>query len=109
MAKKIKILRVLNKALIIAIAVTLISFIIPIVPCQTTNLTEDPIYTWGLCKLPNPFQNTNTGISTNYYSISTESLGGFIIHFLIIFIITSLILISIRKKAAKVLDLTNKK
>jgi len=104
-----KTLRVLNKALIIAIAITIISFIIPIVPCQTAPVVAEPIYEWGLCRLPNPLGNPTLGISTEYYGSQTDSLAGFIMHFAIIFIITTIILFSLRSKAAKILDLTNKK
>ena len=104
-----KTLRVLNKALIIALAIVIISFIIPIVPCQTAAVTAEPVYEWGLCRLPNPFTQQLVGISTEYYGSTTDSLAGFILHFAALYLIISIILFAIRKKAGKVLDLTNKK
>ena len=107
--KNSKILRVLNKALIITIAIIIISFIIPIVPCQTSAVIAEPVYEWGLCRLPNPLTNPVLGISTEYYGSTTDSLAGFLIHFIVIYAIITIILIAVRKKAGKILDLTDKK
>jgi|TARA_B100001971_G_C17736165_1_gene308416 hypothetical protein len=104
-----RIVRVLNKSLIIAIAITIISFIIPLVPCQTAAVVAEPVYEWGLCRLPNPFTQELVGISTEYYGSNTNPLAGFIIHFLVVYAIITTILLLIRKKAGKILDLTNKK
>jgi len=104
-----KILRVLNKALIIAIAITIISFLIPIVPCKTAAVVADPVYEWGLCRLPNPLGEQIVGISTKYYGSTTDSLAGFLTHFIVVYAIIIAILLLIRKKAGNILDLTNKK
>lgn len=104
-----KTLRILNKSLIIAVAITLLSFILPIVPCKTSPVIEAPAYAWGLCKLPNPFGEQLLGVSTKYWAGSTEPLSGLIIQFLISFVIFTIIFMLVRKKAAKILDLTHKR
>ena len=104
-----KIVRVLNKSLIIAIAITIISFLIPIVPCTTSPVIAEPIYEWGLCKLPNIIGEPLVGMSTQYYGSTTNQLAGFLIHFIIIYVLITTVLLTIRKKAGKILDLTNKK
>ena len=103
-----KILRVLNKSVIIAIIVSVLSFVIPIVPCKTSPVIAEPIYTWSICKLPNPFTNPIIGISQKFYGISTEPLAGLVLQFLIVLIIFTIIFMLFRRKAAKVLDLTRK-
>jgi len=105
---KLKILQILNKSLIIAFIVAVISFLIPIVPCTKSPVIAEPIYKWSMCKLPNPFGEQIVGISKKFYGISTEPLTGLIIQFLIVFIIFTLIFMLSRRKAAKVLDLTRK-
>ena len=105
---KPKIIKVLNKALIIAIVITILSFIFPIVPCKTAPVIAEPVYVWSMCKLPNPIGEQLLGLSTKYYATTTDSLTGFLIHFIIIFAIITIIFILIRKKAGKVLDLTHK-
>tara|TARA_Y100000310_G_scaffold314113_1_gene363187 strand:- start:417 stop:743 length:327 start_codon:yes stop_codon:yes gene_type:complete len=104
-----KLVRVLNKSLILAVAFMILSFIIPIAPCKTAAVTAEPIYEWGLCKFQSPFTQQSLGLLTKYYGSTTDTLNGFIIHFAVFFIIITLILLSIRRKTAKVLDLTNKK
>jgi len=104
-----KILRVLNKSLIITVIVTALSFIFPLVPCKTSPVIAEPIYEWGICKLPNPFGQPIIGISQKFYGTSAEPLTGLAIHFIIIFAIVTLIFLLIRRKAGKVLDLTKKK
>lgn len=104
-----KILRVLNKSLIIAVAISILSFIIPIVPCKTAPVVATPVYAWSMCKLPNPFTQQLVGISTKYWAISTEALLGLVIQFLIILVLFTAIFMLLRRKAAKVLDLTRKR
>ncbi len=107
--KNSKTLRVLNKSLIIAIIIVIISFIIPIVPCKTASVATEPIYELGLCRLPNTIGGQSIELSTKYYGSTTDSLSGFLIHFVVIYALVTMILFAIRKKAAKILDLTNKK
>ena len=104
-----KIVRVLNKTLIIAIAITIISFLIPIVPCKTSPVIADPIYEWELCRLPSPIGEQLVGLSTKYYGSTTNPLAGFILHFIVIYALVAIILLAIRKKVGKILDLTNKR
>ena len=104
-----KILRILNKSLIIAVAISILSFIFPIVPCKTAPVIAEPVYKWSICKLPNPFAEPLLGITTKYWAISTEALSGLIIQFLIIFVLFTIIFMLFRRKAAKVLDLTRRK
>lgn len=102
-------LRILNKSLIIAVAISILSFIFPLIPCKTTLGVAPPTYTWGMCKLPNPFKESLVGLSTKFWASSTEPLAGLIIQFLGSFIIFAILFMLIRKKAAKILDLTHKK
>jgi hypothetical protein len=104
-----KILRILNKSLIIAVAISILSFIFPIIPCKTAAVVATPTYAWSMCKLPNPFKESLVGLSTKFWASSTEPLTGLIIQFLVSFIIFTIVFMLIRKKAAKILDLTHKK
>jgi len=104
----LKILRVLNKALIVAVIIVIISFVVPIVPCKTAPVIENPEYKWGVCKFPNPIQEPLLGISEKFWG-AEQPITGLVVQFIIAFIITTVILLTIRRKTAKVLDLTNKK
>jgi len=99
----------MNKSLIIAVAITILSFVLPIVPCKTAAVIENPTYTWGMCKLPNPFGEQVVGLSTKFLTGSTEPLAGLIIQSLVSFIVFVLIFMLVRKKTTKILDLTDKK
>lgn len=101
-------LRILNKSLIIAVAVSILSFIFPIVPCKTAPVIAQPVYSWSMCKLPNPF-NPLIGVSQKFWASSTEPLGGLILQFLIVFILSAIIFVLLRRKAAKILDLTHRR
>ncbi len=103
-----RILKVLNKSLIIAVAISILSFVFPIVPCKVAQVVATPVYTWSMCKLPNPF-NPLVGISQKFWVSSTEPLAGLVLQFLIVFILFTIIFILIRRKAAKVLDLTKRR
>jgi len=105
---KPKILQTLNKSLIIAFIVVVLSFFIPIVPCTKSPVIAEPKYSLGICKLPNPFGEQIVGISQKFYGISTEPLTGLIIQFLIVFTIFTIFFMLFRRKAAKILDLTRK-
>jgi hypothetical protein len=74
-----KTLKALNKSLIIAVAVVILSFILPIVPCKTAPVVANPTYTWSMCKLPNPFGEQLLGVSQKFWTNSTEPLAGLII------------------------------
>jgi len=102
-------LRILNKSLIIAVAISIISFIFPIIPCKTSPVIATPIYAWSMCKLPNPFGEQLSGLLTKYWAGSTQPLTGLVMQFLVSFVIFTIIFMLIRKKAAKVLDLTHKR
>lgn len=104
--KEPKILKVLNTSLIIASILVLISFLIPIVPCKTASLSADITYSWGVCKIQNPFVDQITGTSQKFYGAYTEPLAGFIIQFGVLFIISTLIFLGSKKKHKQVLDLT---
>ncbi|MEK7203162.1 MAG: hypothetical protein AAB653_02490 [Patescibacteria group bacterium] len=103
-----RILRVLNKSLIIAVAVSILSFIFPIIPCKTAPVIATPVYSWSMCKLPNPFGDQIAGSLTKYWTISTNSLTGLVLEFLIVFVLFTIIFMLFRRKAAKVLDLTRR-
>ena len=104
-----RILRVLNKSLIIAVAIAFLSFILPIVPCKVAPVVATPVYAWSMCKLPNPFGQQLLGISTKYFGSLTEPLAGLVLQFLLVLIIFTIIFVLIRRKAAKVLDLTRRR
>ena len=104
-----RILKVLNKSLIVAVAISILSFIFPIVPCKIAPVVAAPVYAWSMCKLPNPFGQQLLGISTKYFGSSTEALTGLVIQFLIIFVLFTILFLLLRRKAAKVLDLTRKR
>lgn len=104
-----RILKVLNKSLIIAVAVLILSFILPIVPCKVAPVVATPVYAWSMCKLPNPFGQQLLGISTKFWASSTEPLTGLVLQFLIVFILFTIIFMLLRRKVAKVLDLTHKR
>ncbi|MDD5191756.1 MAG: hypothetical protein PHH54_05300 [Candidatus Nanoarchaeia archaeon] len=104
-----RILKVLNKSLIIAVAIAILSFIFPIVPCKIAPVVATPVYAWSMCKLPNPFAQQLVGVSTKYWAISTEALSGLVIQFLIILVLFTIIFMLFRRKSAKVLDLTRKR
>lgn len=106
---KFKILKILNIGLISGLAVSLLSFFIPIVPCTKSPVIAQPEYNWGLCKLPNPFKEPVLGLSQKFYSVSPEPLGGFILQTLLILIIVTAIFTIFEKKQDKVLDLTKKR
>jgi hypothetical protein len=103
-----KILRIFNKSIIVAVALSALSFVLPILPCKTSPVVAEPAYSWAMCKLPNPFGEQLVGMSTKYFAVYTSSLAGLVAEFLIIFIIFSIIFLLLRRKAAKVLDLTRR-
>ena len=105
---KPKILQTLNKSLIIAFIITVISFLLPIVPCTKSPVIAEPKYSLGICKLPNPFGEQIVGISQKFYGISAEPLAGLLIQFLIVFIIFIILFLLFRRKTTKILDLTKK-
>lgn len=104
----LKTLKILNKAIIAGLIITVLSFIISIVPCKTAPMIAEPIYKWGFCKLPNPFASPLLGISNKFYNLSTEIGAGIVLQFIITTAIFLMFFLLIRKKAAKVLDLTAK-
>jgi hypothetical protein len=102
-----KTLKILNKSLIIAVIFVILSFVIPLVPCKTSQ-TASAIYNLSLCKLPNPFVLPSE-ISQKFWMNFSEPLAGLIIQFLVVFIIFTIIFLAIRRNAAKILDFTHKK
>ena len=104
-----KFFRILNKGLIAGAGAAFLSFIIPIVPCTKSSVIANPDLKWRLCRIPNPFKGQLVGIIQNFYNISSEPLAGFLLQFVLVFLIFVLVFLIIRKKAGKILDLTNKK
>ena len=105
----LKILNILNKSLIIAVAISILSFVFPLLPCKTALEGVTPTYAWDMCKLPNPFKESLGSLPTKFWAGSTEPLAGLIIQFLGSFILFAIIFILIRKKTTRILDLTHKK
>lgn len=103
-----KIIRVLNKGLIIGIIVSALSFFLKIVPCKTAPVIAEPEYKFAMCKLPNPFSEPLIGISQKFYGFSADPMAGLILQFIISTALFTLIFLLFRRKAGKVLDLTRK-
>ena len=103
-----KLLKVLNKGLITGLAVSAISFVIPLVPCTKSLVIENPKYGLGVCRLPNPFGQQLIGASQKFYGISTEPLAGFILQTLLILVIFSIFFSIKKEKRHKIIDLTKK-
>jgi hypothetical protein len=95
-----KILRILNKAAIVGLVVTALSFVLPLVPCKAES-------GFSLCSLPNPLASIPEVIP-QYYGYSNNPLTGAVLQFLIPSIIFMAIFMFFRKKTAKVLDLSKK-
>ena len=95
-----KILRILNKGAVAGLVITALSFFIPLTPCKQEA-------GFKLCTLPNPFKSMPEVIP-QYYGFSNNPLTGAVLQFLIPALILTLIYLTVRKKTAKVLDLTNK-
>lgn len=102
-------LRLLNKGVIAGVSVSILSFFFSIVPCTTAPVIANPEYKFGMCKLPNPFQEPLLGISQKFYTFSTEPLAGLILQFLASFLLFTLIFLVFRKKARKTLDLSRRR
>jgi len=96
-----KILRILNKGVIVATIVSALSFVFPLIPCTK----EKGI---SICQLPSPLKELPE-LASKYYSVSTNPLAGIVLQFLVVLFIFTIIFMSFRRKAGKVLDLTNKK
>jgi len=104
-----KFIKILNKGLISAIVVSALSFFIPLVPCTKAPVIANPEYSFAICKLPNPFGEPLLGISQKFYNVSTEPLAGLILQFILATIIITAILVILKRKKGKIVDLTNKR
>ncbi len=111
MLKKIqkqKFLRVTNNSFLIGLGGSVLSFLIPLIPCTKSSVIAESQYTLSLCKLPNPFLQQLLNISTKYYGFFTLPLAGIILQFILFTLVSILIHIFIFKNKGKVLDLTSK-
>jgi len=99
-------LKILNISLILALVVSALSFAFPIVPCTKAAVIANPTYSLGFCKLPNPFTEPILGISQKYYGLSTEISAGLVAQFLIVFALTILILIIVKRRSDNFMDLS---
>lgn len=97
---KARIVKTINKGIMIGVIIVALSFLISLVPC----IKEAG---FGVCKLPNPFGNILT-LNDKYYGISNNPLTGLILQFLIPFVLVILILLGSKKKGEKVVDFTKK-
>ncbi|MFA5173899.1 MAG: hypothetical protein WC438_01835 [Candidatus Pacearchaeota archaeon] len=107
--KNMKITKILNYAIIIAVALSALSFFIGIIPCKTAPVIANPEYSWSMCKLPNPFGEPLLGVSNQYFGMSTDPLATLITTFLLVMVIVFVIFMLITKREGKVIDLTTKK
>jgi len=105
----LEIQKILNKGLIAGLAVSALSFVLKIVPCTTSPVIAEPIYSWSSCKLPNPFGANLVGISQRFYGAFTDPMAGLIIQFIVAFAIFTIIFTFFHnRKKKKILDLTGK-
>ena len=102
-------LKLINKVVIAGVSINVISFLISIVPCTKAPVIANPEYQLGMCKLPNPFREPLLGISQKFYGFSTEPLTGLVIQFMTSFLLFILVSIIFKKKAKRILDLSNKR
>jgi hypothetical protein len=91
--EKPKMLKVLNRGAMTGLVVTLLSFIIPLVPCKGES-------GFTTCLLPNPFKNMPEVVS-NYYGYSNNPLTGAALQFIIPAGIFILIFMVFKKKKSK--------
>jgi len=106
--EKPNILKILNIGVITGLAVALASFALPLIPCKKAAVIAEPEYSWGLCKLANPFKEPLLGISQKFYNLSSEPLAGFLLQLAIPAILVAIFFIFLRKKPGKIVDLTKK-
>ena len=105
----LEIQKILNKGLITGLAVSALSFFLKIVPCTSSPVIAEPIYSWGSCKLPNPFGEQLVGMSYKFYGAFVDPMAGLIIQFIIAFAIFTVFFTFLHKRKKKrVLDLTGK-
>jgi hypothetical protein len=105
----LQIQKILNKGLIAGLAVSALSFFLKIVPCTTSPVIAEPQYSWGFCKLPNPFKGQLVGLSQKFYGSFADPMAGLIIQFLIAFALFITIFTFFHKvKNKRILDLTGK-
>ena len=97
-----KITKILNYGIIAGVLVGALSFFLKIIPCTTSPVIAEPKYSWGLCKLPNPFGEQIVGISNKFYGLSTDPLAALVFIFLSTLLIVFLALSIIKKNKGKV-------
>jgi len=100
-----KFLKILNKGLIAGLIVGALGFFIKSIPCRI--ITQDSS-SLGICQLPPIFQNLPMNLTNYYYGISNNPVTGFVIQFLLSTILIILFLMFFKKRAERILDLTNK-
>jgi len=98
--------RVLNKGLIAGVLVGALGFFIKSVPCRITPTSSISL---SICKLPSIIEDLPANSTNVYYGISNNPATGLVFQIIAVTAIVSLVLMILRKKAARVLDLTNKK
>ena len=91
-------LKIMNKAAILGLVITFISFIIPLVPCKGET-------GFSLCPLPNPFANVPE-ITNQYYGYSNNPLTGATLQFLIPTAAFMLIFMLTKKRKKEYKDLS---
>lgn len=86
-----RISRVVNHGVLVAVLVSAVSFFIKLIPCKREA-------GWGFCKLPNPFKQTITN-TTEFYGLSADPLAALVFQFVVAFGIVFLGLSLFRRKA----------
>ncbi|MBR9705033.1 hypothetical protein GOV12_06490 [Candidatus Pacearchaeota archaeon] len=97
---KIKIGKSLRNGIVAGLVITILSFIVAMVPCIKGS-------SFGLCSLGNPFTNLLES-SNKFYGISNNPLTGLIFQFIIPFVVVFLASIKLNKSTEKVVDYTKK-
>lgn len=96
-----KLLKSINIGIYIGLLVSILSFLISLVPCKK----EAGI---GVCKLPNPFSDLIT-LTDKYYLISNNPISGLMLQFIIPLLIVFIISFRLKKEnKEKLVDYTKK-
>ena len=101
-----KFLKVLNKGLIAGVIVGAFGFFIKSVPCKITTIDSSSL---GFCRFPSITQNLPSNLPNVYYGVSNNPATGLILQVILITLFVAIFLTLFKRKAAKILDLTNKK
>jgi glycerol uptake facilitator-like aquaporin len=95
-----KLMKIAKIGAITGAVVALASFFIRLVPCSDKG-------SWKLCALPSLLVDM-TETTSKYYGLTNNPITGLFLQFLIPLVLLFLIMLLLKKKRAKVLDLTRR-